>query len=206
MMLARDLEIFCQGLSDISDYVHGFSASVSLDLHVAPVLELIPTDSNINVYKHKSLKALFENGNPKVQNELLGEFQARIREWNTVHVHGRITPQLAREVQDAMQQNEFLDSTNTIQCFRAANNAALRVYRTGDIYGSVQEWVQVMQSIVHIRSRVFSINPRFGSLTLRLARILLIAFYSPNFRREGLGRLATVFSHAFDVRVEPAGY
>lgn len=121
IILYRDLDQFCQALTDGDLHVPGFSKNLELSITMAPILDEIPRSR----YK-PSFDAFFSE---KTQETLLEPFRKRLRGYKAVTIHGHVNDDLAKSVRDEMGKEKWTDPEEILIEYAMAKEEGLRLFK-----------------------------------------------------------------------------
>ena len=147
MLLAGDLQPFCKSINR-----SGFDKSLTIDVDVAPLLGE-PTP----VYKD-SFDAFVSE---EIQLSLLAPFKTYMRGFKNVHVHGRVSSEIAIATAADMCKDEWSDSVETFHQLQGLKDHADVKWDHGSRMEILGSWNECLVEIGRIRE-----SSSWGNLVL----------------------------------------
>ncbi|KAH7073602.1 hypothetical protein BKA63DRAFT_37285 [Paraphoma chrysanthemicola] len=123
MILHRDLDTFCEALSDGDVHVRGFSEALRLTITIAPFLA-DPVLAN-------SAPQLQDFFSTTTQKSLLVSFRTRLRGFKHVQIQGHADSHLVKAVQAQMAQNRWSDCEGVLADLKAAKEKGSGLFQQG---------------------------------------------------------------------------
>jgi hypothetical protein len=136
MLLGRDLDSFCEVLSDGEVHMSGFSTGLAISITVAPMLR--STQQSQPRYKD-SLIDFFSA--EKTQQTLLRPFQTYLKGIKTIQVRGIVTdPVLAKRVTEEIAQDQWTNEQKVLDEITAAKDRGNQYFREGNLKEACEAW------------------------------------------------------------------
>ncbi|KAI4689248.1 uncharacterized protein J4E88_002598 [Alternaria novae-zelandiae] len=147
MLLARDMEPFCANINRI-----GFDTTLIIDVDVAPLLgEPTPV--------HKDAFDAFVS--EEIQLSLLSPFKTCMRGFKNVHVHGRVSSEIATATAADMCKDEWLESVETLHQIQGLKDHADVKWDHGSRKEASGLWDECLMEIGRMRA-----SSSWGNLVL----------------------------------------
>jgi len=147
MLLARDMKLFCENINRI-----GFDTTLIIDVDVAPLLgEPTPV--------HKDSYDAFVS--EEIQLSLLSPFKTCMRGFKNVHVHGRVSSEIATAMAVDMCKDEWPDSVETLHQLQGLNDHTDVKWDHGSVKEASGLWDECLVEIGRIRE-----SSSWGNLVL----------------------------------------
>jgi hypothetical protein len=142
MILAKDLEPFCQSLECGDEQIEGFTSAVSITITVGPSLQTArPTfEASLNEFL-----------NDATVGGLLLPFRTHIRGFKNVTIHDPGRPSLAVTVQREMAQDRWADPVEAIDHIINLKQRGHQMYTAGDLVDAHDHWSKVISTILRMR-------------------------------------------------------
>ncbi|KAF1844857.1 uncharacterized protein K460DRAFT_286700 [Cucurbitaria berberidis CBS 394.84] len=121
MILHRDMEKFCEALTDGDAHTPGFSECIQISITVAPVLNEMP--------RERYTPSLEEFFSEKTQETLVAPFRKILRGYNAVTLNGHIADDLAKAVREDMGQEKWSDPRSVLEELLAAKQNGSRLFQ-----------------------------------------------------------------------------
>ncbi|CAO2648304.1 Nn.00g075710.m01.CDS01 [Neocucurbitaria sp. VM-36] len=121
MILYRDLDKFCEALTDGDAHTPGLSQALQISITVGSVLREMPRQRYT-----PSLESIFSE---KTQETLLASFRNKLRGYKAVAINGHIGDDLAKTVRDEMAQEQWLDSKSVLAEFIKTKEEGTRLFQ-----------------------------------------------------------------------------
>jgi hypothetical protein len=143
MMLSRDLHVFSQGILSADSYCPGFAATIVIDVHMAPLLDL----------KSPRYQGSFTDFFSEITQEtLLASFRT-LRSMDSLTIRGHVLLKIAQSITEEARKDEWGGEPQTIiKKLTDMKEDATKLFRSGNWEQASARWADATFEIIRMQS------------------------------------------------------